>query len=267
MVAASKLRRSQERVIAARPYAATLGATLASVAGARPAREDGSPSHPLLAPARGEEGRPRRRDRRQGPLRRLQHEREPGGGAFLAREGEGRLEVSLVTLGRKAIDFWKRRTRARPRGAARPLPALRLRDRRRDRPRRSAALHRGRDRRRLRRLQRVQERHRARSSSVKRLLPIELGELGRGRRGRLPLRAGPGRHPRTARPAAPRVPALPAPPRVERGRERGPDDGDGGRDEERGRDDRLAHPHLQPRAPGEDHQGAHRDRLRRRRPR
>lgn len=36
MVAASKLRRSQERVVAARPYAATLGATLASVTGRIP---------------------------------------------------------------------------------------------------------------------------------------------------------------------------------------------------------------------------------------
>ena len=42
MVAASKLRRSQERVLAARPYARTLGATLASVAGRLPAREDGA---------------------------------------------------------------------------------------------------------------------------------------------------------------------------------------------------------------------------------
>ena len=49
MVAASKLRRSQERVIAARPYAATLGATLASVTGRVPPREDGAPAHPLLA--------------------------------------------------------------------------------------------------------------------------------------------------------------------------------------------------------------------------
>ncbi len=48
MVAASKLRRAQDRVIAARPYAATLEATLASVAARIPPREDGSPAHPLL---------------------------------------------------------------------------------------------------------------------------------------------------------------------------------------------------------------------------
>lgn len=48
MVAASKLRRAQDRVIAARPYAATLEATLASVAARIPPRDDGSPAHPLL---------------------------------------------------------------------------------------------------------------------------------------------------------------------------------------------------------------------------
>ena len=46
MVAASKLRRSQERVIAARPYAGTLEATLSSVAGHLSAPADGSCSTP-----------------------------------------------------------------------------------------------------------------------------------------------------------------------------------------------------------------------------
>src|SRR5512140_1389528 len=48
MIAAARLRRSQDRVIAARPYAATLEATLTSVASRIPPKDDGSPAHPLL---------------------------------------------------------------------------------------------------------------------------------------------------------------------------------------------------------------------------
>ena len=59
MVAASKLRRAQDRVLAARPYATTLEATLASVASRVPANEDGTPAHPLLPGPRGEERRRR----------------------------------------------------------------------------------------------------------------------------------------------------------------------------------------------------------------
>ena len=49
MVAASKLRRSQDPAIASRPYATTLEAILRSVASRIPPKEDGSPLHPLLA--------------------------------------------------------------------------------------------------------------------------------------------------------------------------------------------------------------------------
>src|SRR3974390_1678983 len=49
MVSAAKLRRAQERALAARPYAKTLGEVLPSVASRVRAAEDGSPAHPLLA--------------------------------------------------------------------------------------------------------------------------------------------------------------------------------------------------------------------------
>lgn len=110
MVAASKLRRSQERVIAARPYARTLGATLASVTGRIPPREDGSPAHPLLA---------QREEKKvvlvvvtgdKGLCGAFNTNVNRAAGAFVREKKKAGVEVSLVTLGRKAVDFWKRRT-------------------------------------------------------------------------------------------------------------------------------------------------------------
>jgi F-type H+-transporting ATPase subunit gamma len=110
MVAASKLRRSQERVIAARPYAATLGATLASVTGRIPPREDGAPAHPLLA---------QREEKRvvlvvvtgdKGLCGAFNTNVNRAAGAFVREKKKAGVEVSLVTLGRKGTDFWKRRT-------------------------------------------------------------------------------------------------------------------------------------------------------------
>ena len=110
MVAASKLRRSQERVLAARPYARTLGATLASVAGRLPARDDGAPVHPLLA---------QREEKKvilvvvtgdKGLCGAFNTNVNRAAGAFLREKRGAGVEVSLVTLGRKAVDFWKRRT-------------------------------------------------------------------------------------------------------------------------------------------------------------
>lgn len=113
MVAASKLRRSQERVIAARPYAATLAATLASVTGRIPPREDGAPAHPLLA--QREE-----KDVKKVVLVVVTGDKGLCGafntnvnraaGAFVREKRKAGIEVSLVTLGRKGTDFWKRRT-------------------------------------------------------------------------------------------------------------------------------------------------------------
>ena len=111
MVAASRLRRSQERVIAARPYAAALEATLASVASRVPPKEDGSPLHPLLA---------QREEKRivlivvsgdKGLCGGFNANVNRAVGAFLREAKErGVEEVRLVTLGRKAVDFWKRRS-------------------------------------------------------------------------------------------------------------------------------------------------------------
>lgn len=109
MVAASKLRRSQERVIAARPYAGTLAATLASVTGRIPPREDG-PAHPLLA---------QRAEKKvvlvvvtgdKGLCGAFNTNVNRAAGAFVREKKKAGVEVSLVTLGRKATDFWKRRT-------------------------------------------------------------------------------------------------------------------------------------------------------------
>ena len=111
MVAASRLRRSQERVIAARPYAAALEATLASVASRVPPKEDGSPLHPLLG---------QREEKRivlivvsgdKGLCGGFNANVNRAVGQFLREAKErGVTEVRLVTLGRKAVDFWKRRS-------------------------------------------------------------------------------------------------------------------------------------------------------------
>ena len=110
MVAASKLRRSQERVIAARPYAGTLAATLASVTARIPPREDGAPAHPLLA---------QREEKKvvlvvvtgdKGLCGAFNTNVNRAAGAFVREKKKAGVEVSLVTLGRKATDFWKRRS-------------------------------------------------------------------------------------------------------------------------------------------------------------
>jgi F-type H+-transporting ATPase subunit gamma len=111
MVAASRLRRSQDRVIAARPYAATLEATLASVASRVPPKEDGTPLHPLLA------SRPEKRvvlmvvSGDKGLCGAFNANVQRAVGAFLRDAKErGVEEVRLVAVGRKAADFWKRRS-------------------------------------------------------------------------------------------------------------------------------------------------------------
>lgn len=110
MVAASKLRRSQERVIAARPYAGTLAATLASVTGRIPPREDGAPAHPLLA---------QREEKKvvlvvitgdKGLCGAFNTNVNRAAGAFVRERKKAGVDVSLVTLGRKATDFWRRRS-------------------------------------------------------------------------------------------------------------------------------------------------------------
>ena len=110
MVAASKLRRAQERVVAARPYARTLAATLASVTGRIPPREDGAPAHPLLA---------QRAERKvvlvvvtgdKGLCGAFNTNVNRAAGAFVRDKKKAGVETSIVALGRKSVDFWKRRT-------------------------------------------------------------------------------------------------------------------------------------------------------------
>ncbi|MFI5198201.1 MAG: ATP synthase F1 subunit gamma [Thermoanaerobaculia bacterium] len=110
MVAASKLRRSQDRAIASRPYATTLEATLRSVASRIPPRQDGAPAHPLLAA----------HEEKNVILVVVSGDKGLAGGfntnvnravaAFIgAAPGRGISSVHLVALGKKANDFWRRR--------------------------------------------------------------------------------------------------------------------------------------------------------------
>ena len=103
MVAAAKLRRSQDRVIAARPYASALRDVLANVSSR--VREI---NHPLLA------------EREEKRVLVMVVAGDKGlAGAFntninravgaLMREKHWE-EATLVTVGKKAVDFWKRRS-------------------------------------------------------------------------------------------------------------------------------------------------------------
>ncbi len=110
MVAASKLRRAQDRVLAARPYATTLEATLASVAARVPAHEDGTPAHPLL------EGREEKNvvviavSGDKGLAGGFNTNVNRAVGAFLREQREKGVNVRLIALGKKSNDFWKRRS-------------------------------------------------------------------------------------------------------------------------------------------------------------
>lgn len=109
MVSAAKLRRAQDRVISARPYAASLRKLLQDVAGAVVAGAEDTPKHPLLA-------RPAAEQRIQLVL--LTGDRGLAGAfnsnlikasqSFLAERET--MQVELLLLGRKGRDFWRRRT-------------------------------------------------------------------------------------------------------------------------------------------------------------
>jgi F-type H+-transporting ATPase subunit gamma len=111
MVAAAKLRRAQERVIAARPYAAALEATLGSIVSRIPPNDDGTAAHPLL----------QARPEKNAVLVVVSGDKGLAGAfntnvnravATFLREApaKGLERVSLVLLGKKGQDFWKRRT-------------------------------------------------------------------------------------------------------------------------------------------------------------
>ena len=73
LVAAAKLRRAQERILSARPYAGKMAELLGEP---RAARTE-APAHPLLEQREGPRRAARHHHGRQGPVRRLQLERHP----------------------------------------------------------------------------------------------------------------------------------------------------------------------------------------------
>src|SRR5688572_25925253 len=120
MVAAAKLRRAQERMFAARPYAAGLREVLASIA----TRVDIS-KHPLLA----------EREREAKVLLLIVTADRGLCGAFNTNVIRGALnaiaekgweEIHLLPIGRKANDFFKRRTLPIRRPATQVFQALSL---------------------------------------------------------------------------------------------------------------------------------------------
>jgi hypothetical protein len=70
MVAASKMRKAQERMRAARPYAEKVRNIAANLGKANPEYV-----HPFMRTERRQEGRRDRGDHRQGPVRRHEHQR------------------------------------------------------------------------------------------------------------------------------------------------------------------------------------------------
>ena len=105
LVAAAKLRRAQERILAARPYAAKMGELLGNLVSAA-SGSDGA-QHPLL-------------EQREGPRRQIVIITADKGlaGAFNSNvirralefvRQSNTAEVTLVVVGRKARDFYRRR--------------------------------------------------------------------------------------------------------------------------------------------------------------
>jgi F-type H+-transporting ATPase subunit gamma len=105
MIAASRLKRAQERVVAARPFAQRMQAVLNSLA----ARVDPD-SHPLLRAA-GAEGRPLlivvTADR--GLCGSFNSNVIKAAGQFILSETRGSNDVALGLIGRKGRDFFRRR--------------------------------------------------------------------------------------------------------------------------------------------------------------
>ena len=103
MVAAAKLRRAQDRVIGARPYAALIGSILASVRA-----HAGEMKHPLL------EGREERRvlllviAGERGLCGAFNTNVNRATAHLIAAHPEWK-EVRILPVGRKAVEFWKKR--------------------------------------------------------------------------------------------------------------------------------------------------------------
>lgn len=104
MVAASKMRRAQEQVVNARPYAQKIQSILASLMSTQPI-DDGDEAHSLLT----------RRDAKKGLLVEITPDRGLAGGlpsninrASNAHIGAQEIPVSLMTIGKKGNDFMLR---------------------------------------------------------------------------------------------------------------------------------------------------------------
>ncbi|MBL8113589.1 MAG: ATP synthase F1 subunit gamma [Acidobacteria bacterium] len=109
MVAASRLRRSQDRVIAARPYAETLAQVLGSVASRVGAGEDGAPAHPLLATREEKHILVVTVTTDKGLCGAFNTNVNRTTSLFVKNALASGKKVSLVCLGKKGYDFWKRR--------------------------------------------------------------------------------------------------------------------------------------------------------------
>ena len=105
MVAAAKLRRSQDRVIAARPYALALRNVLANLS-ARVAEI----RHPLLSEREEEKALVIVVAGDKGLAGAFNANINRAAGGLLREHHEKWKEVSLIAVGKKASDFWKRRS-------------------------------------------------------------------------------------------------------------------------------------------------------------
>ena len=126
MISAVKLRKSQERLVALRPYASKMLEVVARRRGPAPAGRDPARTpltQAFLAP-REEQAHPRGGGgRRQGALRRLQRQRAQAGGCALP--GTRQDIVQLDVVGKRAAD-WARKHGLKPNREfiGTPLPGL-----------------------------------------------------------------------------------------------------------------------------------------------
>jgi F-type H+-transporting ATPase subunit gamma len=195
MIAASRLRRAQERVVAARPFAQRMLTVLNGLVSRVEAE-----SHPLLRmPDQSTGPAAAHRDHgRSWAVRQLQHQRAEGRLQFITEEAQGR-EVALGLVGRKGRDFFRRRGFDVRYEAVGIFQRLSFNDAAQLANVGDRGVHLGPGLERLPRLQRVQERD-GQKLVVERLLPIR-GSIAplaprRGRGAatcrRLHLRAAPG---------------------------------------------------------------------------
>ena len=105
MVAAAKMRKAQERMKAARPYAEKIAHVATHLAYAHPEYK-----HPFVIAARQRQAcRPHRHLVRQGPVRRSQHQRPAPGGEPDEAVGRRRAYgIDVTAIGNKGLGFMQR---------------------------------------------------------------------------------------------------------------------------------------------------------------